>query len=146
VRFRSGRVFSSAQWHAMEYGGSVDAIARLSSWIEGQIDSAPNDFPTDLVMMDQYGVAHAPFSFGRTYLVEAGFGEIDVWFHDDEGRLRKIKAKDLLPQHAPIVDVLETKPSGLSNPVSSRGKSSFCSAFASHASCDCGRKHTPSKL
>lgn len=38
--------------------------------------------PKLLIMVDQYGVAHAPFAQARALLTEHGFGHIGILVHD----------------------------------------------------------------
>ena len=44
-------------------------------------DSSPVVKPVLLVQCDQFGIAHAPFASGRSFLTERGFGECKVLIH-----------------------------------------------------------------
>jgi cytidine deaminase len=53
--------------------------------------------PAALCMCDQWGVCHAPFGFGRSYLVENGWGGVPILCHDREGNLHTPTAEELVP-------------------------------------------------
>ena len=54
--------------------------------------------PVSLVMVDQFGIAHAPFAQARALLTEHGFGDIKVLVHEEKtGRAAFCLASDLTP-------------------------------------------------
>jgi cytidine deaminase len=53
--------------------------------------------PQMLVMVDQFGVAHAPFASARALLIEHGFGGVQVMIHDQSGAFVHVLAKHLAP-------------------------------------------------
>jgi cytidine deaminase len=66
-------IVSASQRKAVEYGSSLDAVTQL----------VPQLFKPDgtrqqvlaVTLVDQFGVAHAPFAAARSFLVEHGFGD-----------------------------------------------------------------------
>mmetsp|Transcript_84894 Transcript_84894/g.164637 ORF Transcript_84894/g.164637 Transcript_84894/m.164637 type:complete len:362 (+) Transcript_84894:56-1141(+) len=92
--FADGSSASAHQKKALEYGCSLDAICQLAPLIDRQKETSP---PMLLCMADQFGVCHAPFSTGRSYLVEHGWGECFVLVQNDAGLFSIPKAADLVP-------------------------------------------------
>jgi cytidine deaminase len=66
-------IVTASQRKAVEYGASLDAVTQL----------VPQLFKSDgtrqkllaITLVDQFGVAHAPFAAARGFLVEHGFGD-----------------------------------------------------------------------
>jgi cytidine deaminase len=56
--------------------------------------------PECLVMVDQWGVAHAPFASARAILTEYGYGDVDILVHDSGTKAAVCKAIDLCPPPA----------------------------------------------
>lgn len=77
--FRDGSTRASRQWKALEYGASLDPIGLLAPALEAE---RCNGNPALIVaMVDDFGVAHAPFARGRALLVEHGFARVAVICH-----------------------------------------------------------------
>ena len=83
VLFSDGSTSVAYQKKALEYGCSLDAVCQLAQAIEdkGREPSAPR--PVLLAQADQFGVLHAPFAPGRTYLSEHGYGNCEIAIHDE---------------------------------------------------------------
>jgi hypothetical protein len=55
--------------------------------------------PKFLVMLDNFGIAHAPFAGARAQLTERGYyNEVEILIHDEDGRLQALKVMHILPQ------------------------------------------------
>merc|ERR1712151_713127 len=79
---------------AVEYPCSIDSVARLSVHLEEQRDQG--DAAKLLLVCDAWGVLHAPFAVGRSYLLEHGFGDVAMMLHDAaSGRLRSLNCSEL---------------------------------------------------
>lgn len=77
--FRDGSTHASRQWKALEYGASLDPIGLLAPVLESE---RRNGNPALIVaMVDDFGIAHAPFARGRALLVEHGFAQVAVICH-----------------------------------------------------------------
>ncbi len=77
VLFGDGKIASTYQKKALEYGCSLDAVGQLAFAIDekhhsskGTRTSEDESKPILLVQADQYGVVHAPFAPGRAFLNE----------------------------------------------------------------------------
>ena len=53
--------------------------------------------PIVVALVDDLGVAHAPFASGRAFLAEHGYGAVDVLCHDGDGALHVVEALELMP-------------------------------------------------
>ena len=53
--------------------------------------------PKLLLMVDQFGVCHAPFASARSLLTEHGYQDILCVVHDSSGKLSTHKASSLVP-------------------------------------------------
>jgi hypothetical protein len=64
---------------------TLDAIGQLASAINKKYLQANADAPVIkpvlIVQCDQFGIAHAPFAQGRSFLTERGFGDCKVLIH-----------------------------------------------------------------
>jgi hypothetical protein len=64
---------------------TLDAIGQLASAINKKYLKADADAPVIkpvlIVQCDQFGIAHAPFAQGRSFLTERGFGDCKVLIH-----------------------------------------------------------------
>ena len=96
VVFDDGTNASASQKKALEYGCSLDAVCQLCQAIEDKRHHEGRR-PVVLCMADQFGVAHAPFAPARAFLVEHGFGDAKILFHDEHAALRTVRAEELLP-------------------------------------------------
>eukprot|EP01035_Chromulina_nebulosa_P019885 gene19885-25840_t len=109
VRFSAGVFFSngdiSVAWQlkGLEFGCTLDPITQLLREIEYRNISNSDDIifecnkPVYLLMIDQFGVAHAPFAQARALLSEHGYGDIITIVHDEDGKLHNVKISDLAP-------------------------------------------------
>jgi len=92
--FQSGEVRVCTSAVAIEYPCSIDAVARLSVWLEEHVQNG--DHPTTVVVCDQWGVLHAPFATGRSYLCEYGFDDVTILIHDaDSGAICTLRCREL---------------------------------------------------
>ena len=92
VVFGDGSVATARQFKALEYGCTLDPVGQLATAVADR-DAAP----AALALVDQLGVAHAPFAAGRAFLCEHGHGDVEVVFHDDQGAIGTCPASDLAP-------------------------------------------------
>jgi len=53
--------------------------------------------PECLVMLDQWGIAHAPFASARAILTEYGYGDVQILVHDEHGAAQVCSAAALTP-------------------------------------------------
>ncbi len=53
--------------------------------------------PECIVMLDQWGVAHAPFASARAILTEWGYGHVQILVHDEHGKACVSTAEALCP-------------------------------------------------
>jgi hypothetical protein len=102
VIFEDGSEAYSGQKIALEYGCSQDAICQLAPYFEqrkssSSFSSSSDVKPIIICMSDQYGVCHAPFSIGRSYLTENGLEDLAVLCQDKEGNFFEVKAEELVP-------------------------------------------------
>jgi cytidine deaminase len=97
VIFEDGSEAYSGQKIALEYGCSQDAICQLAPYFEQRKSSLSDVKPIIICMSDQFGVCHAPFSIGRSYLTENGLEDLAVLCQDKEGNFFEVKAKELVP-------------------------------------------------
>jgi len=96
VVFDDGSTASASQKKALEYGCSLDAVCQLCEAIDERRNTDGRQ-PVVLCMADQFGVAHAPFAPARAFLVEHGFSDAKILFHDEHAVLRTVRAGELLP-------------------------------------------------
>jgi hypothetical protein len=86
VEFSDGSRRFAAHTQAIEYPCSVEAVSKIAAFIEV---AGENDIqPLWLVVVDQFGICHAPFAPGRAYLSENNFAKtLRTHVHDDMGAL-----------------------------------------------------------
>lgn len=90
------------QLKGLEYGCTLDPVSQLVRTIEqrrvhsAKLAIAPSR-PKCLVMMDQFGVMHAPFAQARALLTELGYGEVTVLVHNAQGCVEEVRCRELLP-------------------------------------------------
>jgi len=85
---------------SLEYSCSLDAITQLAPMLQAKRERGIE--ATQIVQVDQFGIAHPPFAPGRAYLVEHGYGHVYVLMHDfdlQESCLiwKMVKASELAP-------------------------------------------------
>mmetsp|Transcript_16703 Transcript_16703/g.24202 ORF Transcript_16703/g.24202 Transcript_16703/m.24202 type:complete len:386 (-) Transcript_16703:810-1967(-) len=100
VYFRDKSFAKAVSKKALEYGCSLDAVTQLSPILEAKRNRGIE--PLELVQIDHFGIAHAPFGAARAFLVEHGYGNLKVFVHSYNTELRSIewktmKAVDLAP-------------------------------------------------
>eukprot|EP00913_Durusdinium_trenchii_P033413 g31281.t1 len=98
VGFEDGEVAFAAELKGIEYGCTVDAASLLIPELQRRRGHSDTSRARVLMQVDNFGVAHAPFSGARSLLVEHGFGDVLVTAHGDDGQwLEPIKVKEWLP-------------------------------------------------
>lgn len=95
VLFADGTPAIAWQKKALEYGCTLDAICQLAPALEAARTLGTK--PLLIVMADQFGVCHAPFAPARAFLVEHGFGAVQLLVHDTAGTLHRTTADELMP-------------------------------------------------
>tara|TARA_R110002050_G_scaffold64780_2_gene140832 strand:- start:505 stop:990 length:486 start_codon:yes stop_codon:yes gene_type:complete len=70
VQFTSGTIVTTHQNKALEYGSTLDPVVKLMYVMEDFIGRG--DYPERIVMVDQFGILHAPFAQARALLAEGG--------------------------------------------------------------------------
>lgn len=116
--FDDGTIEVSSILKGLEYGCTVDPVALLIREMILRRDLTDENFkvtnitnstniqfrksaiPKILVMVDQFGVAHAPFAPSRALLVEHGFEKCKILLHEINGNLITIFADDLVPNRS----------------------------------------------
>ncbi|KAJ1460168.1 hypothetical protein M885DRAFT_458925 [Pelagophyceae sp. CCMP2097] len=100
------KIHVSHQRKALEYGCTLDAVSLLAQ----HLDAHKTDKDVFIAMVDQYGVAHAPFAGARAFLSEHGHGASQVLCHDAQGKLAVVAASDLAPDPPAFAhgDLLQT--------------------------------------
>lgn len=111
IRYAAGVLFADGSFQvahetkALEYGGTIDPVSKLSIFIDRAAESGLA--ATHVVMMDQFGVCHALMAKGRCFLHENGFGRVRVLLHDPTTlRLTFVSASELLPESPDIEELL----------------------------------------
>eukprot|EP01033_Poteriospumella_lacustris_P002105 gene2106-1531_t len=103
VLYSDDTTFASWQMKGLEYGCTGDAVEALVHNMAHTMTLKrfnPEGIflrPVALVMVDQYGVCHAPFARSRSLLMEHGFGDVLVLIHGEDGVLHDVVVDDLLP-------------------------------------------------
>lgn len=97
VSLPNGIIETAWQYKGLEYGCTLDPVSQLLHRMEMSNISQLHD-PSFLLMIDQYGVCHAPFAQARALLTEYGFGFVKCVVHDEDGKLLTLEMADLLPQ------------------------------------------------
>lgn len=112
VLFEDGSVESAWMMKGLEYGCTLDPVSQLIHHMEQRKLCAPcspqgsvnphqaglDSKPKLLVMVDQFGVAHAPFAQARSILYEHGYDYLRVAVHDLGGALHIATVSELVPQ------------------------------------------------
>ena len=110
VLFDDGSISTAWQLKGLEYGCTLDPVTQLILDMERKkyclpcnnddTDSTSKAFtkPTMLIMVDQMGVAHAPFAQARSLLSEHGYDYLQVLVHDEFGGIHICSVADLIPQ------------------------------------------------
>jgi len=100
VRYAAGVLFETgvsevcAAVPAADHTVSIEAVARLSFALEARRRSGNRALL--LLVSDQWGVLHAPFAVGRSYLVERGFGDLLTAVHNPlTGAVQELRCSDL---------------------------------------------------
>ncbi|CAK9093820.1 unnamed protein product [Durusdinium trenchii] len=81
VGFEDGEVAFAAELKGIEYGCTVDAASLLIPELQRRRGHSDTSRARVLMQVDNFGVAHAPFSGARSLLVEHGFGDVLVTAH-----------------------------------------------------------------
>jgi hypothetical protein len=72
----------------LEYGCTLDPVAQLLHTLQqarlaDEHRKAKIPQPVLLIMIDQFGIAHAPFAMARSLLLEHGYAWLQVAVHED---------------------------------------------------------------
>ena len=98
VLFNDGTIATATQKSALEYGCTLDAVGQLASIIDKKAIQINEDGtpcrPTLLVQCDQFGIAHAPFAPGRSFLMERGYGDCKVLIHQQISKKGEEEGED----------------------------------------------------
>lgn len=95
IKFQDESVKVTWQKAGMEYGTTVDAVTGLLNYIEKDKKQNP---PILLLMLDQFGLPHAPFAPARAQLFERGYSDIVVGVLDFvSGTFEETTVQDLVP-------------------------------------------------
>lgn len=78
VQYLDGSREVAWQLKGLEYGCTLDPVCQL---IRGMLLDCQKNAPLFLCMVDQFGIAHAPFAQARALLSEHGFGSLLVAVH-----------------------------------------------------------------
>lgn len=120
VLFADGATCVSWQKKGIEYGTTVDCCAALAQALEEMVEGDGGDVrrrePRLLVMVDQFGICHAPFGATRAFLKEFGHQELRCLVHcrgggEKEGKeqegplveLRMVPVRELTPAE-PVIE------------------------------------------
>ena len=113
VMFGNNDIQVAWQLKGLEYGCSLDPVTQLIHEMERRKiayfeefndDSPANNeltsysFAKYIIMVDQFGVAHAPFARARALLFEHGYGDVQVIVHSENKTIEIINASSLYPQ------------------------------------------------
>ena len=95
IQFEDESISVSWQKAGMEYGTTVDAVTGLLNDIE---KNGKQNAPILMLMLDQFGLAHAPFAPARAQLFERGYSDVIVGVLDFESHsLRETTVQELVP-------------------------------------------------
>ena len=84
---------------ALEYGGTLCPVQMLLREFEKRRlqHGDEGEGECTLVMVDNLGVAHAPFASARALLGEYGYGRTRVLYHSEEGKECSALLQELTP-------------------------------------------------
>jgi cytidine deaminase len=102
VLFSDNQTVISQHHEAIEYGCSLDAVSRLTVFIERESKATPQL----ILQVDQYGTLHAPAAVARAYLEEKGYHSVNFVIHDKNGKLQLLRGSELMPYGAKSVDLV----------------------------------------
>jgi len=95
IQFQDESISVSWQKAGIEYGTTVDAVSGMLNNIESKGKKNPAIL---LLMLDQFGLPHAPFAPARAQLYERGYSDIIVGVLDyDSGSFNETSIEDLVP-------------------------------------------------
>lgn len=97
VIYSDDSVYSTWHMKGLEYGCTSDPVEALVHHMVQQQQLVPTKRPVALVMIDQFGVCHAPFARARAQLLERHFDDVLVLVHQEDGSLIDVTAQELLP-------------------------------------------------
>lgn len=99
VIYSDGQTLTAWQMKGLEYGCTADPVVQLVHRMESLKvqNPASEATPVAIVMVDQFGVLHAPFAQARSQLVERGYGHLTCLIHKIDGTMAGVKCDDLLP-------------------------------------------------
>lgn len=88
-------ILTAHQIKALEYSSTLDAVCQLASKLER------GDTVLAWVMVDQFGIPHAPFCAARSFLTEQGYGQSLVILTTQALKVVVVEARELAP-YTPI--------------------------------------------
>jgi len=104
VMFSDGTVRTAWQMKGLEYGCTIDPVTQLIRDMEFYRISTEDEHSEDngvlvdyLLMIDQWGICHAPFAQARGLLNEHGFKYVKCVIHDDLGDVHIVPVSSLVP-------------------------------------------------
>jgi len=103
VLFTNNETVITQHHEAIEYGCSLDAVSRLTVFIERQSEKTT---PELILQVDKYGILHAPAAVARAYIEEKGYHSVNIVIHHKKGNLQLVKGADLMPYGAKSVDLV----------------------------------------
>jgi cytidine deaminase len=110
VLFEDGFIEQAWMLKGLEYGCTLDPVSQLVHMMERRnssnicspcfsvIKAEPAARPVMIAMVDQFGVAHAPFAQARCLLTEHDYNYVKVVVHETGGKLVVIDAQKLVSQ------------------------------------------------
>ena len=116
IMFQDGTIEKAHVLKGLEYGCTVCPVVQLlqpsekkklqlcfsqEEWRKSSQDYDDVDddgaSPICIAMVDQYGVAHAPFASARALLTEHGYARLRVLVHTSDGTATSCRAEELTP-------------------------------------------------
>lgn len=115
IRFEDGTIETAFILKGLEYGCTSCPVVQLlhdserrkmrlclskEDWLKQSLDEedvTASPLCIAVAMVDQWGVAHAPFASARALLAEHGHGRVNVLMHTKEGVATRCKAEELTP-------------------------------------------------
>ena len=98
VLYADGSIEVAWQMKALEYGSTLDPVCQLITHLERNKDEGSKKSDPDvLIMVDQFGIIHAPFGQARAILSEHGYGHIKVIVMQSDGVPQTTTCSALIP-------------------------------------------------
>ena len=98
VLYADGTTEVTWQIKALEYGSTLDPVCQLMTYFErNKLEGIKTSNPEMLLMVDQFGIIHAPFGQARAVLCEHGYNDLKVILMQDDGAPEKVALSTLVP-------------------------------------------------